>query len=37
MIIMASIPVDAKNGFWLVLGGMAALVVAAYVLRRFPL
>ena len=32
---MASIPGDAKSGFWLVIGGMAALAVAAYVLRRF--
>lgn len=32
---MASIPANAKNGFWLVLGGMAALAVTAYVLRRF--
>jgi len=34
---MAVIPGNAKNGFWLVLGGIAALALAAYVMRRIPL
>jgi hypothetical protein len=30
------IPSDAKNGFWLVVGGIAALYIAAIVIKRLP-
>jgi len=32
-----AIPVNAKNGFWLVIGGIAALYIGAMILQRLPL
>lgn len=29
-----AIPSDAKNGFWLVIGGIAALYVASLIMKR---
>jgi len=31
-----AIPKDAKNGFWLVIGGIAALYIGAIIIQRLP-